>query len=83
MPIPVRDDDDDAQDGDFDDDLGDIDDPENLGPDERDRDLMDGTWEQKYYAGETRSRDWNAVYVGIALLFLIAIIVPAILVVSR
>ena len=50
-----------------------------LGPDERDRDLLDGTWEQKYYSSDRRSRDWNTIGIGIALLFLIGMILPTIL----
>jgi hypothetical protein len=51
------------------------------GPDERDRDLMDGSWEQKYYSGRLRSMDWNSILVAIALLALAGLIVPTILVV--
>jgi hypothetical protein len=47
-----------------------------LGPDERDLDLMDGTWEQDYYAGRQKTRDWNAILVGVSLLILIAILIP-------
>ncbi|MCY3882016.1 MAG: hypothetical protein F4X89_12180 [Dehalococcoidia bacterium] len=51
-----------------------------LGPDERDRDLLDGTWEQEYYSTERRpSRDWNAIGVGIALLLLMGMILPTLL----
>lgn len=51
-----------------------------LGPDERDRDLLDGTWEQEYYSTERRpSRDWNAIGVGIALLLLMGLILPTVL----
>ena len=39
-----------------------------LGPDERDRDLLDGTWEQQYYARPQRPpRDWNAIVMGMVL----------------
>ena len=48
-------------------------------PDERDRDLLDGTWEQKYYSSDRRSRDWNTIGIGIALLFLMGLILPTIL----
>lgn len=51
-----------------------------LGPDERDLDLMDGTWEQRYYAGRARTRDWNAVIVGVSILVLAAFLVPLVLV---
>ncbi len=49
-----------------------------LGPDERDRDLLDGTWEQQYYGGRQRSRDWSGVYTAFALLLVLALIVPLI-----
>ncbi len=45
-----------------------------LGPDERDRDLLDGTWEEDYYAGRVRTRDWRAITVGISLLVLVAML---------
>lgn len=51
------------------------------GPDERDLDLMDGSWEQQYYAGRLRSFDWNSALVGLALLALAGLIVPLVLVV--
>jgi len=51
-----------------------------LGPDERDRDLMDGTWEQRHYAGHHRQRDWRTIYLGISLLVLLGLVVPSILV---
>jgi len=56
------------------------DDGPDLGPDERDRDLMDGSWEQEYYSGRMKSRDWNAITAGIALLVVIALVVPMFLV---
>jgi hypothetical protein len=63
---------------------GDVDPPErDLGPDERDMDLLDGSWEQDYYAGRVRSRDWRSVGIGIALLLLIALTLPAVLVLER
>ena len=55
-------------------------DEKDLGPDERDRDLMDGTWEHDYYAGRVRTRDWNAITVGVALIVLVALVVPMFLV---
>ena len=62
------------------DDYEDEDDGLLLGPDERDRDLLDGTWEEEYYASERRpSRDWGTIGVGIALLFLMGLILPTIL----
>ena len=51
-----------------------------LGPDERDRDLMDGSWEDSYYAGEVKTRDWNAITAGVSLIVLIAIAIPMLLV---
>jgi hypothetical protein len=51
-----------------------------LGPDERDLDLMDGTWEHEYYAGRVRTRDWNAITAGVALIVLVALAVPMFLV---
>ena len=52
----------------------------NLGPDERDRDLMDGTWEQEHYSGRMKTRDWNAITAGVALLVLLAFLIPMVLV---
>lgn len=51
-----------------------------LGPDERDMDLMDGSWEQRYYAGQQKTRDWGSVLVGVALLALLAMVLPMLLV---
>lgn len=51
-----------------------------LGPDERDRDLMDGTWERRHYAGEHRQRDWNTVYLGLSLLVLLGLVIPSLMV---
>jgi hypothetical protein len=51
------------------------------GPDERDMDLMDGTWEQKYYSGRVKTRNWNAIGIGLALLVVAGLVVPMILVV--
>jgi len=53
------------------------------GPDERDMDLMDGSWEQRYYAGQHRSRDWNSIGIGVALLVIIGLVLPGILVILR
>lgn len=61
---------------DFDDEADDL----VLGPDERDRDLLDGSWEREYYAGQRRpSRDWNSIGIGIALLFLMGMLLPTLL----
>lgn len=75
--MPERDDDwiDDEYDGD--------DDASAPGPDERDRDLLDGSWEERYYAGRARRRDWSAVGVGITLLILLALVLPILLVALR
>ena len=54
-----------------------------LGPDERDRDLMDGSWEREYYSGRVKSRNWNAIGVGIAILVLAGLILPMILSVAN
>ena len=53
------------------------------GPDERDRDLLDGSWEERYYAGRAHRRDWSAVGVGITLLVLLALVLPILLVALR
>lgn len=53
------------------------------GPDDRDRDLLDGSWEERYYAGRARRRDWSAVGVGITLLVLLALVLPILLVALR
>ena len=55
-------------------------DDENLGPDERDRDLMDGSWEADYYSGRQKTRDWNAITIGVGLIVLIALVLPMFLV---
>ena len=54
-----------------------------LGPDERDLDLLDGSWEQEYYSGRMKSRDWNAVLIGVAILVIASLVVPALLVFTR
>ena len=51
------------------------------GPDARDLDLLDGSWEQQYYSGRVRSFDWNSLLVAFALLALAGLIVPLIFVV--
>lgn len=52
----------------------DYEDQEDLGPDERDRDLLDGTWEEDYYAGRVRTRDWRSITIAISLLVLAAMV---------
>ncbi len=54
-----------------------------LGPDERDLDLMDGSWEHDYYSGRMKTRDWNAVLIGFAILVVAAMVVPMLLVLTR
>lgn len=54
-----------------------------LGPDERDRDLMDGSWEERYYAGRLRQRDWNSISLALALLLLTAIVAVPLLILLR
>jgi hypothetical protein len=51
------------------------------GPDERDMDLMDGTWEQKYYGNRSGGRDWNTIGLAIAILVILAMVLPGVLVV--
>ncbi|MGH2632802.1 MAG: hypothetical protein ACRDG3_05270 [Tepidiformaceae bacterium] len=46
-----------------------------LGPDERDADLMDGSWEQKYYSGRLRSFNWEAIMVALGLLVAAGLII--------
>ena len=58
-------------------------DEQDLGPDERDRDLLDGSWEQENYAGRMRKRDWRSLGVGLALLALLGMTVPLVLTVLR
>ncbi len=59
------------------------DDELDLGPDERDLDLLDGSWEERYYSGRIRQRDWQGVWVGLALLALMGLVIPGLLVVLR
>lgn len=54
-----------------------------LGPDERDLDLLDGRWEQEYYSGRMKTRDWNAVLIGVAILVVAAMVLPMLLVFTR
>ncbi len=55
----------------------------NLGPDERDRDLMDGSWEAKHYANRQPKRDWKNVQMGLAIFVLLSLVVPLLLTVVR
>lgn len=52
------------------------DDDVDLGPDERDADLMDGRWEDRYYSGQVRQRDWNAIYLAVGLVIVVALMLP-------
>lgn len=70
-PIPLGTRDDDDWDG------------PNLGPDENDRDLLDGSWEERYYQGRNRSRDWNGIMTGLGLLVLLGMLLPALVVLFR
>lgn len=54
-----------------------------LGPDERDGDLLDGSWEMRYYAGRENPRDWTTVYIGIGILIVVSLVLPGILVLTR
>ncbi|MFN0093376.1 MAG: hypothetical protein ACKVVT_01170 [Dehalococcoidia bacterium] len=53
-----------------------------LGPDERDRDLMDGSWEDRYYRQEKRGIDWKSIQIGVALLVLLGLLLPLVLTVT-
>lgn len=53
------------------------------GPDERDMDLMDGTWEQRYYSRQGGSRDWNSIGLAIALLVILAMLLPTVLFITQ
>ncbi len=59
------------------------DDEPDLGPDDRDMDLMDGSWEERHYAGQARTRDWQSIGIGISLIVLLAITIPMFLVLVR
>ncbi|MGH8432838.1 MAG: hypothetical protein ACREUF_20815 [Solimonas sp.] len=50
------------------------DDKPDLGPDERDQDLLDGSWEDDYYAGRLRTRDWRSITVALSLLIVVAMV---------
>lgn len=54
-----------------------------LGPDERDLDLLDGSWEERYYSGQLRQRDWQTILLGLALLVVVAMVVPLVMVFLR
>ncbi len=56
---------------------GERDEPD-LGPDERDLDLLDGTWEEDYYAGRVRSRDWRSITIAISLLVVVAMVLSVV-----
>lgn len=51
------------------------------GPDERDMDLLDGTWEEKYYSQRGPGRDWNSIALAIGIIVIIAMVLPGLLVV--
>jgi hypothetical protein len=53
------------------------------GPDERDLDLLDGSWESRYYGGKIKRRDWSTVMLGVALLVALSLIVPMVYVFAR
>jgi hypothetical protein len=53
------------------------------GPDERDMDLMDGSWEERHYAGKNRSLDWHAINIGLGIAVVVGIVVPSLLVFFR
>ena len=50
------------------------------GPDERDMDLLDGSWEDRYYSGQTSRIDWGTVALAIALIAAISLVLPGLLV---
>ena len=52
------------------------------GPDERDRDLIDGTWERKYYSGKLRQFNWAALYPWLAFILILSMVIPVVLIVS-
>ena len=73
--MQIRDEDDEE----FDDDGEGLDEPD-LGPDERDADLLDGSWEQRHYTTPARRGDWEALKVGVALVVVAALVLPMLLV---
>ena len=54
-----------------------------LGPDDRDQDLIDGTWEERYYSGRAHQRDWTNVFVGVGIIVVVSMLLPMILVLTR
>ena len=54
-----------------------------LGPDDRDADLMDGRWEDRYYSGQVGKRDWNSIYLAVGLVIVMAMVLPLILAAIR
>lgn len=52
----------------------DDDDAPDLGPDERDMDLMDGSWESEYYSGRQRVRNWNLIMLALGLLVVVGLL---------
>ena len=40
---------------------------------------MDGSWEDSYYAGDVKERDWNSIIVGVSLIVLISLAIPMLL----
>lgn len=66
-------------------DLGPEDDGDPLGPDARDADLLDDSWEDAYLRGERRqtSRVMRAGLIALSLLALAGILVPMTVVVTR
>ena len=55
----------------------------NLGPDERDLDLLDGSWERRHYSGQVQHRDWTTIGIGLGLVALAGMVVPMLLVFLR
>ncbi len=51
------------------------DDTRDLGPDEHDMDLLDGSWEEEYYSGRHRTRNWNTIMLGLALLIVLGLLI--------
>lgn len=60
-----------------------MDDERYLGPDERDADLLDGSWEAERHATGHRARDWRAIGAAVSLLVLMGLLVPLIAVFGR
>ena len=51
------------------------DETQDLGPDEHDMDLLDGSWEEEYYSGRHRTRNWNAIMLALALLIVLGLLI--------